>query len=301
MRRSVSFWLSTLLFASAAQAAPAPQFATEIPFTSCDGLICIDVVLDGAAPRKLMLDTGNVNSTVISDAANALGWKLDSALRDGAAVHGIYIGGEHRVTLGNVTASTPIFVFDRELLGEYKPPVDGSIAYTFFKDRVLQIDYPRHVLRISNVISTPPPDRPGEGGTLKLINFGDRGPPVVIGSPFTVNGKRVRAQIDTVYTGTMLVYDSALDALGLTKHGTPELVRYTSGGVNLLAAPVPSLGFGERTILRDAPMYFVGEGKNPVHQPDGLFEATVGNALFAHSVVTMDFHAMTLDVQPGGE
>jgi len=42
---------------------------------------------------------------------------------------------------------------------------------------------------------------------------------------------------------------------------------------------------------------FVGEGPNPVHQPDGLFEATAGNALFAHSVVTLDFHAMTIDVR----
>jgi len=28
-----------------------------------------------------------------------------------------------------------------------------------------------------------------------------------------------------------------------------------------------------------------------------MFEATVGNALFAHCVVTLDFHAMTLDVR----
>jgi len=36
-----------------------------------------------------------------------------------------------------------------------------------------------------------------------------------------------------------------------------------------------------------------------VHQPDGLFEATVGNALFVHSVVTLDFHTMKVSVQPG--
>jgi hypothetical protein len=31
-----------------------------------------------------------------------------------------------------------------------------------------------------------------------------------------------------------------------------------------------------------------------------LFEATVGNALFAHSIVTLDFHSMTIDVKPAG-
>jgi hypothetical protein len=33
-----------------------------------------------------------------------------------------------------------------------------------------------------------------------------------------------------------------------------------------------------------------------VHQPDGLFEATVGNELFVNSVLTLDLHHMTFDV-----
>jgi len=53
-----------------------PQFAADIPFRSCDGLICIDVSLDGAAPRTLMLDTGNAHSTLITDAAKDLSWTL---------------------------------------------------------------------------------------------------------------------------------------------------------------------------------------------------------------------------------
>jgi hypothetical protein len=68
--------------------------------------------------------------------------------------------------------------------------------------------------------------------------------------------------------------------------------------VNLLAGRSDSIGFGKRALASGAKtLYFVGEGSNPVHQPDGLFEATAGNALFAHSVVTLDFHAMTIDVR----
>ena len=301
MRRFVvfsSFTAAALLSTALAAREPAPAFATELPFRSCEGLICIDVALDGAAPRTLMLDTRNANSTVIADVAKELGWTLQPAQRNGTAVQGIYIGGEHRAALGSVQAPTPFFIFDRELLGEYKPPVDGSIAYTWFKDRILQIDYPRHMLRISNVIATPVPDQPQGPGSLKLA-FGESGPPVVVGSPFTVNGKRVTAQIDTVFTGTMLVYDSAAERLGLAKQGAPELFRYTDGGVNLLTSSAQSLGFGSRAILDGKPaLYFAGDGKNPVHQPDGLFDATVGNALFVNSVVTMNFHDMTLNVEP---
>ena len=68
----------------------------------------------------------------------------------------------------------------------------------------------------------------------------------------------------------------------------------------MLAASAHSMGFGKQIIAKSPTMYFVGDGKNPVHQPDGLFDGTVGNALFAHSVVTLDFHAMTLDVAPAG-
>jgi hypothetical protein len=291
--------LSIALAASHAHAAETPKFVVDVPFKPCEGLVCIDVSLDGAAPRALMLDTGNPHSTLLADPAHELGWTLAPTQRNGEAVAGIWLGGEHRVGLGDDVASATFWVFDRALLGKYQPPVDGSLAYDFFKDRVLEIDYARHRVRYTKPIATPVPDARPEGlGSLKLITFGDHGPPIVVGTPFTVNGKNVRAQIDTVFTGTMLIYDSALDSLGLHKEGTPELFRYTDGGVNLLAGRSDSIGFGKRGLVGGAhTLYFVGEGPNPVHQPDGLFEATVGNALFAHSVVTLDFHAMTIDVR----
>ncbi len=66
----------------------------------------------------------------------------------------------------------------------------------------------------------------------------------------------------------------------------------------MLASTAGSLGFASRRLLGAYPtIYFAGHGRHPVHQPDDLFEANVGNPLFAHSVVTMDFHAVTLDVR----
>ena len=296
--RFVSLAVLVMLLAVRAHAA-APKFVVDVPFKSCEGLVCIDVSLDGALPRTLMIDTGNAHSTLLAEAARDLGWTLADTVRGGKAVSGLWLGGEHRVGVGDDLASATFFVFERALLGHYVPPVDGSLAYDFFKDRVLEIDYAKRRVRYTKPIATPVPETRPEGlGSLKLIPFGDSGPPVVVGSPFTVNGKNVRAQIDTVFTGTLLVYDSALGTLGLQKEGAPELFRYTDGGVNLLAGRSDSIGFGKRGLIGGAKtLYFVGEGTNPVHQPDGLFEATVGNALFAHSVVTLDFHAMTIDVR----
>ena len=299
--RKIPLLLATALAMGAPAAHAATTFAAELPFRDCDGLICAEVLLDGA-PRTLMLDTGNAHSTLIADVAKQLGWTLQPAQRNGSEVQGIYLGGEHKVALGNVQGPEAFYVFDRAMLGEYQPPVDGSLTYGFFKDRVLEIDYPHHKLRVSNVITTPVGEKPPEAGSLKLITFGTQGPPVVVGSSFSVNGKPVRAQIDTVFTGTLLIYDAALDKLGLHKEGDPVLFKYTDGGVNLIAGRSDSIGFGGRGMLGGAhTLYFVGEGKNAVHQPDNLFDATVGNALFAHSVVTLDFHAMTIEVRTAAE
>jgi hypothetical protein len=276
----------------------APRFSTDLAFEDCDGLICIEVALDGAKPRRMLFDTGNVNQVIVAETARDAGWALDPVQKDGQTVPGIYRAGEHRVAFGKVDAKATFFAFDRARLGDYVPPGDGALTYPFFKDRVVQIDYRNHRLRISDVITTPVPERGDVAGSLKLITFGEHGPPVLVGSPFTLNGKSLRAQIDTCYAGTMLIYDAAVANLGLTKQGKPEFFRYTDGGVPLLAASAQSLGLGAQIIAKSPTLYFVGDGKNPVHQPDGLFEGTVGNALFAHSVVTLDFHAMTLDVKP---
>lgn len=36
-----------------------------------------------------------------------------------------------------------------------------------------------------------------------------------------------------------------------------------------------------------------------VHEPDGLFDATVGLELFQNMIVTLDFHGMNLILQKG--
>jgi len=279
--------------------AAAPAFVADFAFKPCDGLICMDASLDGSPPHTLILDTGNAHSTLIADVARQLQWTLKPAERGGQTIGGIFIGGDHQVALGGTAALEPFFVFERAMLGIYQPPADGSLSYDFFKDRILEIDYPHHRIRFTAPIATPvPADKPAGSGSLRLITFSERGPPVVVGSPFMVNGKNVHAQIDTVFTGTMLIYDRALDTLGFVKEGEAQLFKYTDGGVELLAGRSTSIGFGQRGLVGGArTLYYVGAGTNPVHQPDGMFEATVGNALFANCIVTLDFHAMTLDVR----
>ncbi|HEX7324775.1 MAG TPA: hypothetical protein VF292_05430 [Rhodanobacteraceae bacterium] len=103
-----------------------------------------------------------------------------------------------------------------------------------------------------------------------------------------------------MYTGTLLVYDASVARLGLRQHGKPPFFPFTDQGVTMLAAPVRELGFsGHAVATSAATVYFAGKNrKNPVHQPDGMFDATVGTAFFAHSVLTLGFYPMTMDVEP---
>ncbi|WP_426662130.1 hypothetical protein [Rhodanobacter aciditrophus] len=275
----------------------APRFVA-VPFHDCAGLICFKASVDGRPARTLVLDTGDIDSTMLADAAKAMDWRPRPVLRDGRPIPDFQDGGRHVLALGKAKLPVHFAVADPASFGPARLPADGTLAYTAFKDRVLQIDYPHHLLRISAPLTSGTPAERAPG-TLQLVTFGHRGPPIVVGAPFVVDGHPVHAQIDTMYTGTMVVYDAALARLGLRRQGTPKLFEFTDGGVEMLASTARSLGFAGRRLLGANPtVYFAGSGRNPVHQPDGLFEATVGNPLFAHSVVTMDFHAMTLDVRP---
>ena len=300
MLRLVAAFYSSVLVPSAADGAPTAPAEVNLAFTPCGGMICIPVTLADGRSHVLLLDTGNVNSWLVADTARGLGLKLDPLEQNGKVVTGIFRLGTQTVSLEGRALSGRFLAIGREQAGELPPEVEGAVAYTLFKDKVLQVDYPHLTVRMLD------PQGKGTfpaGSKLKLVTFGKEGPPIVVGGGFSINGRAVSAQIDTCYTGTLLVYDRAIGELGLkgaAAHARPKYFPYTDGGVNMNEAAVASVAFGPYVLShRPASIYFSATGSNPVHQPDGLFEATVGNALFIHSVVTLDFHSMRINVQPG--
>lgn len=289
-----------LTLVSATQARAAAPEAVTLGYAPCGGMICVPVTLADGKSHVMLLDTGNVNSWLLVDTARALGLKVEPIEQDGKALAGLFRLGPQTVSLGGRTLSGRFLALDREQTGDLPAGVEGALAYTLFKDKVVQIDFAHRTLRL---LEPPPAGAPESGSELQLITFGKQGPPVVVGRGFSVNGKTVNAQIDTCYTGTLLVYTDAIGALGLQRaasQGRARYFPYTDGGVDMNEATTDSVAFGAYVLSpQPAIVYFPGTGGNPVHQPDGLFEATVGNALFAHSIVTLDFHTMRFTVRPG--
>lgn len=269
--------------------------ATEIHFLPCDGMICVAVTLSDGKNHQMLLDTGNVDSWVTVKTAQGLGKTLEPVMNVDQPIPGIYRIGAETLLLGGVPLSARLLALDDAATGARPKNVEGGIAYTAFKDRVVEIDYRRHRLRIGGD-ALDPAQTPR--GTINLITFGTHGPPVMTIDGLSINGRDFTAQFDTCFTGTMVVYDSAVERLGLRDlRGKSKFIPYTDGGVTMNQSAFGRLTFGGEVLAKSpARIYLPGDGKNPVHQPDGLFDATVGNDLFSDRVVTLDLKAMAVFV-----
>jgi hypothetical protein len=270
--------------------------AEEVTFSSCGGLMCIPVTLADGKQHQMLFDTGNPTSWVSIELAQAMKQQLEPYKRGDQVIPDVFLIGQQHLSVAGKTLEPRMAAFKADGL---PAGVEGGLGYAAFKDLVVEIDYPRHRLRIGAEAA----HADAAHAAIKLITFGAKGPPIVTIEGLGVDGHTFTAQYDTGYTGTLVVYDAAIERLGLrtaAAQGKPEEFPYTDGGVTMNATKAGQITFASNVIVpRPATVYFPGTGKNPVHQPDGLFEATVGNALFAHSIVTLDFKSMTVYVRSG--
>jgi predicted aspartyl protease len=274
------------------------KFAAEVPLLECEGTPCIEATAGEGKSLRLSIDTGNVNSVLNSKVAQSLGLKPTERQESGApegmfqtVVPALRIGALKLQNLAVLSADLSEMIRAKEM-----PRVDGILAYTAFQDRVLQLDFAAHVLRISE--PQPTGSCRGRCDKISLITFGKEGPPIVVAQGFELNGEKVSAQVDTMFTGSMLIYNASVEKLSLKGAAQSKDVRFfplTDGGVNMKEAEAQKEGFGDLTLSGEKPrVYFPTEN---VHEPDGLFDATVGMELFSGVVLTLDFHDMTIGIE----
>jgi hypothetical protein len=282
-----------------AQSAGGRKFATEVPLLDCDGMPCVEARMGSGPNLKMGLDTGNVDSVLDTAYADAAGLKSTAPLPAGAPP-GMYQTVIPSISVGSVkltNVGTLAMVLSDMIAQKQVPQVDGTLAYTAFKDRILQIDFVARKVRISEVL-TAPADCTGECDKISLIKFGKDGPPIVVADGFEINGKKVSAQIDTMYSGTLLVYTASIEKLQLVAAAKTNKSRdfpFTDGGVKMKEAPAQKESFHGLTLSGPAPLVYFPTPD--VHEPDGLFDATVGIELFYRAALTLNFHDMTISVE----
>ncbi len=292
--------LSTLTVPQArAQRSTGVKFAAEVPLLDCDGMPCVEARMGSGPVLKMGLDTGNVDSVLDAAYAEAAGLKSTAPMPEGAPA-GMFRTVMPSISVGSVklaNVNTLAMVLSDMIAQNQLPHVDGTLAYTAFKDRILQIDFVRRKVRISEVV-TEPMECTGACDKITLIKFGQEGPPIVVADGFEINGKKVSAQIDTMYSGTLLVYTASIEKLQLADAAKTTKSRdfpFTDGGVKMKEAPAEKEGFHGLILSGPAPLVYFPTPD--VHEPDGFFDATVGLELFYRAAVTLNFHDMTISVE----
>ena len=256
----------------------------------CSDLPCVEAVVDGKK-LHLAIDTGNPRSVVDVDLVRDEGLDTTPYVgRDGKPVTSLSQSALPSIKVGTIEIKNlPVIVAHlQHLVAENQmPEVDGTLGYTVFKGKVLRMDLHKNTIEVSSGGGCG-------GGTIALKTFGKTGPPIVTTTGFSVNGKPLVAQVDTMFAGSMVVYPDAVEKLGLTeatKTKEREHFPFTDGGVDMLKSSAPQAFAGKP--LGDQSVYFATPG---IHIPDGLFEATVGMKLLTGRVVTFDFAESCFDL-----
>jgi len=273
--------------------------AAETQMLDCGGFACLSLNLGAGKSLKVLFDSGNARSILDIGQAKALGLALEPYTRDGKVVPGRFSTEISNVTVGDMKLPPLKFVvIDLQKFVDQgqMPPAQGTLAYTAIKDRILTLDYRRHRISISagasaSVPAKTSPAKTDKIGVLTYPTFGQDGPAIVATTGFQVNGQPITVQVDTLYSGTLLIYPTAVDKLGLqAQAGSTKTRRFpvTDGGVDMIEGIAANESFQGRDLLSNAPLYFATP---QVHLPDGLFDGTVGVGLFEGHSVTFDFRA----------
>lgn len=285
------FWVTTLLPAMLMSGGGVASAAnsTQVAMLDCGGLPCVTVQLAAGHALKLLVDSGNAVSMLDSSEAKALRLPLvPYKSRTGQVVPGVFLTQISGVRLGGmVLPPTRFAVMDLGQAGA--PQCDGFLSYVAFKDRAVTLDYAHHLITVSGLGAQV--TAPRDAGVLTYPTFGRKGPHIVATTGFEVNREPVTVQVDTLYSGTLLIYPTSVAKLGLAAQAASTQRRrfpFTDGGVDMIEGRARKESFAARDILSNAPLYFATP---QVHAPDGMFDGTVGSQLFAGHSVTFDFHA----------
>jgi hypothetical protein len=283
------------------QASAQAQFAAEVPLLDCDGTPCVEARIGSGPTLKMGIDTGNVHSILETELAKGAGLQPIGSVPAGAPA-GMFRTTIPAISVGSVkleNVSALAVVLGDMIAQNQLPHIDGTLAYTAFKDRVLELDFAAHKLRISEVLKAPSACA-GVCDKISLIKFGKDGPPIVVAQGFAINGHPVAAQVDSMYTGTLLVYSTSIEKLQLGEAAKTNKSRdfpFTDGGVQMKEAVADRETFHDLALGPRIPLVYFPTPD--VHEPDGLFDATVGLDLFYGAVVTLNFHDMTIAIRKG--
>lgn len=276
------------------------QQVVEVPFDLYRNEIILQVKVNGKGPLNMMLDTGTDPSAIDLATARELGLKLDStgsrATGGGTGVNFAYgtklstveFGG---IAAANIEAAAIDLTKVSERLGK---PLHGVLGHSLLHGRIVQIDYPNHLVRFYSqpLFSKAARQSNNSKRTTLPFRYNDN----VLIDEVLLNGKKVVANLDTGSNGGFDLTPSAVSYLGLEEEWNRARVS-TDVGYNGVSenreGKISNVTIGGISIDGPAVRFFAaGTGRDK--RPWGV---NIGNAFLKDFVLTIDYRSKLITLE----
>jgi predicted aspartyl protease len=278
--------MALLLAASLLAAISSASTGGAVPFELDRNVILVPVRIGQHGPYLAMIDTGTDPSGIDVALAKELGLKLGvSGEIDGAGTQSVRAAETllPEVTLGPVVArdvealAGPSIAMIAETLGR---PVRVILGKSFLDHRIVRGDFPNRVLDFPRDLPRP---EPAADRAVLSCRYEDD----VLVTGVRIDGKPVRAILDTGSNGAVKITPEATRALGLETKAAAGVTSNSTGFRGSYAARkgrVEGLDLGTLHLgASDATFWLPGTGH------DGKpWDVNIGNAVLKDFVVTLD-------------
>lgn len=255
-----------------------------VPFELTHNEILVHARVNGQGPFIMMLDTDTDPSAIQLDVARRLRLKLKAVGEKGAA----FETSLSQVRVGGLKADK-VNAIAADLSGLSKrlgARLDGVLGYSFLQGRIVQIDYPGHVVRFFSSSPYSDDELRQNSATRSTLHFTSGGDVDV--EDGSVNGQNVHATLDTGSSGSVMITPKAIKKLGLTHQAQQAAGAESEGFSGKFASKkgqIDQLRIGKINIEHPAAMFWAeGSGHDEV-----FFDINVGNAILKDFVVTLDY------------
>ena len=220
-----------------------------------------------------MFDTGTDPSAIDLKAAKQIGLKLDSIGRKGAgggaSVNLTYATELPLVELGSFRAkNVEALAIDLSKISQHLgKTLHGILGYSLLNNRIVQIDYPKRVVRFYS--KSPFPKTANQTDNSKFTTLPFRYDDNILIDGILVNGKKMTANFDTGSDSSFKLTPDAVSVLGLSdevrKAEVSESVGY-NGAVKNQRGKLKNVTVGGISV--DAPeVLFFGKGAGRDKEP----------------------------------
>ena len=301
MKRKLFYVCVAFLFAShcgrLAYSQNRPE-VVEVPFTFEHSSVIIQVKVNGKGSYNMLLDTGAEQSAIDLKIAKELGLKLapiggGKAVATGNKQNTVFLTELPQIEIGNLRAKNILAAaidFSR-ISQRIGIPVQGIVGYEFLKNRIVQFDYPKRIVRFDSASPISKSKQPNNPNRMTIPFHFDGEDKFPIIQEVYVNGKKISAELDTGHSGVIALTAAAIKRLGLeaeAQAAEPETSEGALGTSVNRKGKLKTLTVGTITI-DSPPVSFRAPNSGLDEAP---FDGLLGNAFFKDFVVTFDYRSM---------